>query len=247
MGNFGQNPGQTSSGDRLRQFCPYCGTKLDVGARFCKHCGESVETKIDVGSKTQQKNRVEPNPSQRKAVYEGYLHKCPSCGQILESFVSHCPTCGYEIRGTKSATAVREFELKLQDITERQMPAFEEKKSVMKMVFGRDFKNSDDEAIARQNFEDQKNEEKATLIINFSVPNTKEDILEFMILAASNIQNGLYGLLGGKFTGTMQATASARSPVLYQACGVASQLLYGIGDSVIVFFLDKYLIMTKTD
>ncbi len=61
------------------------------------------------------------------------------------------------------------------------------------------------------------------------------------------IQNGLYGLLGGKFTGTMQATASAKSPVLYQACGVASQLLYGIGDSIIVFFMDKYLIMKKTD
>lgn len=61
------------------------------------------------------------------------------------------------------------------------------------------------------------------------------------------IQNGLYVLLGGNFSGMMQATASARSPVLYQTCGVASQLIYGIGDSVIVFFMDKYLIMKKTD
>lgn len=29
--------------------------------------------------------------------------------------------------------------------------------------------------------------EKASLIINFAVPNSKEDIMEFMILAASNI------------------------------------------------------------
>ncbi|MCD7956085.1 MAG: hypothetical protein LUG93_10135 [Lachnospiraceae bacterium] len=61
------------------------------------------------------------------------------------------------------------------------------------------------------------------------------------------IQNGLYVLLGGNFAGTIQATASAKSPVLYQTCGVASQLIYGIGDSVIVFFMDKYLIMKKTD
>ncbi|MCD7956558.1 MAG: hypothetical protein LUG93_12620 [Lachnospiraceae bacterium] len=60
------------------------------------------------------------------------------------------------------------------------------------------------------------------------------------------IQNGLYVLLGGEFSGMIQATASARSAVLYQACGVASQLIYGIGDSVIVFFMDKYLIMKKT-
>ena len=42
-----------------------------------------------------------------------------------------------------------------------------------------------EEALKR--FESQKNREKASLIINFSVPNTKEDIMEFMILAASNI------------------------------------------------------------
>lgn len=61
------------------------------------------------------------------------------------------------------------------------------------------------------------------------------------------LQNGLYVLLGGTFAGTIQATASAQSQVLYQACGVTSQLLYGIGDAVIVFFMDKYLIMKKTD
>ena len=67
------------------------------------------------------------------------------------------------------------------------MPAFEEKKSVMKMVFGKDFKEEDEAEEALKRFESQKNREKASLIINFSVPNTKEDIMEFMILAASNI------------------------------------------------------------
>lgn len=61
------------------------------------------------------------------------------------------------------------------------------------------------------------------------------------------LQNGLYVLLGGDFAGATQATASARSPVLYQTCGVASQLIYGIGDAVVVFFMDKYLIMRKTN
>lgn len=59
------------------------------------------------------------------------------------------------------------------------------------------------------------------------------------------LQNGLYVLFGGDFLDEAQSTASALSPVLYQVCGVASQLLYGIGDAVIVFFMDKYLIMKR--
>ncbi|MCD8382185.1 MAG: hypothetical protein LUC30_04615 [Clostridiales bacterium] len=61
------------------------------------------------------------------------------------------------------------------------------------------------------------------------------------------MQNGLYVLLGGSFSGSAQATASAQSPVLYQTCGVVSQLIYGIGDAVIVFLMDKYLIMRRTN
>ena len=57
----------------------------------------------------------------------------------------------------------------------------------MKMVFGKDFKEEDEAKEALRRFEHQKDEEKASLIINFSVPNSKEDIMEFMILAASNI------------------------------------------------------------
>lgn len=57
----------------------------------------------------------------------------------------------------------------------------------MKMVFGKDFKGSDEAEEALERFESQKSHEKASLIINFAVPNSKEDIMEFMILAASNI------------------------------------------------------------
>ncbi len=59
------------------------------------------------------------------------------------------------------------------------------------------------------------------------------------------LQNGLYTLLGGSFESNIQATSAALSPVLYQTCGVASQMIYGIGDAVIIFFMDKYLIMKK--
>ena len=169
------------------QFCPYCGTKSDDGARFCKNCGEAVANNAQEPQKPKCEKRIEENPTERKTVYEGYVHKCPMCGEVLEAFLTVCPACGHEIRDVKSSTSVREFALKLEAISAQKMPTFEEKKSVMKMVFGKDFKEEDEAKEALRRFEHQKDEEKASLIINFSVPNSKEDIMEFMILAASNI------------------------------------------------------------
>lgn len=169
------------------QFCPYCGTKLDDGARFCKNCGEAVVNHTQVPQQPKCEQRVEGNPTERKIVYEGYIHKCPRCGEVLEAFLTVCPACGHEVRDVKSSTSVREFALKLEAISAQKMPTFEEKKSVMKMVFGKDFKEEDEAKEALRRFESQKDDEKASLIINFSVPNSKEDIMEFIILAASNI------------------------------------------------------------
>ena len=69
----------------------------------------------------------------------------------------------------------------MERISAQKMPAFEEKKSVMKMVFGKDFKEEDEAEEALKRFESQKNREKASLIINFSVPNTKEDTMNSIV------------------------------------------------------------------
>ena len=188
MAAFGDEKHQAESTDQKeRCFCPYCGTKLDKGARFCKNCGEVVVGNAQGSRKARREEPLAGNPKERTTVYEGYIHKCPSCGETLEAFLTVCPTCGHEIRDVRSSTSVRELALKLERISAQKMPAFEEKKSVMKMVFGKDFKEEDEAEEALKRFESQKNREKASLIINFSVPNTKEDIMEFMILAASNI------------------------------------------------------------
>ena len=42
---------QNSSGKKM-MFCPYCGTKLDDGARFCKNCGVAVLGKNDKSLKS---------------------------------------------------------------------------------------------------------------------------------------------------------------------------------------------------
>ena len=94
---------------------------------------------------------------------------------------------GFEIIGKESSNSIKELAFKLEKIDSKVMPEFKEDKSVIKKIFGKDFNEKDTEEEARENFEEQKREQKANTIINYSVPNTKEDIFEFMILACSNI------------------------------------------------------------
>lgn len=96
------------------------------------------------------------------------------------------------MRDTQPARAVQEFAIKLERIEAQKAPIVEEKRSIMKMILGKDFNDEDKAEDMRQEFENQKKREKANLIVNFSIPNTKEDIMDFMLLASSNI-NPKYG------------------------------------------------------
>lgn len=116
-------------------FCISCGQKLDKSAKFCANCGKAVGTP--------QNETVE----ERKIVYQGEIHKCPNCGEILSPLAVICPSCGYEIRGNKASDSVKEFAMRLADV--------------------------------------ENNQQKIIIIQSFPIPNNKEDILEFLILAAS--------------------------------------------------------------
>ena len=113
-------------------YCDNCGNELLESSKFCPECGQTVKAK----------------ESERKISYEGEIHKCPSCGEVLSAFAVNCPSCGYEIRGGKASSSAREFAARLVDTAN--------------------------------------DEQKVTLIQSFPIPNNKEDILEFMIVASTN-------------------------------------------------------------
>lgn len=192
------------SGQKL--FCSYCGTQLEKNAKFCMNCGkptekittynsENIEEKqaVSVNIKNEQSNSEKFIPrtyTERQTVYEGNIHKCPNCGEILKSFVTNCPCCGHEIRGNSS---VQEFASKLEQIESQR-----EKKrtSFRQALLGNNITKTD--------------EQKINLIRSFSIPNTKEDIFEFMILASSNIDMHIYGLGDkGIMTETQRAVSDA--------------------------------------
>lgn len=123
-------------------FCSNCGQPIANGAKFCSNCG----TPVDTSSANTQ--------SQRKTVYDGVMHKCPHCGEILNSFTSICPACGYELRGTAATTSVEKLYKNIQAA------------------------KSDSEVVR--------------LVKMFPIPNSREDILEFMVLASSNFNEDYY-------------------------------------------------------
>lgn len=177
------------------KFCVNCGEKLKDGAKFCFGCGSPVSVikqeiseqehkveepkkdtttveKLDDSEDTSAMTRVEEEElTERKVVYEGKIHKCPNCGEVLGSFQATCPACGYEVRDAKNSYSVREFAAKLEEIEHsRSSKGFGIKKMLQD-----------------QNEVNETDQKKINLIRSYVIPNTKEDLLEFLILASSNI------------------------------------------------------------
>lgn len=164
-------------------FCTKCGKELSADARFCSNCGAPTAGNT-AGS------------TQRKTEYEGTIHKCPNCGEIVDAFKLNCPACGYEFRDSKTTNSVQELAAKLEFIEQQRPP----KKA---HTFKDEFLNT----YGKFSRED---EQKINLIRNFAIPNTKEDILEFMILASSNIDMKLYGTgANADETGALRAISDA--------------------------------------
>lgn len=145
-------------------FCINCGQELPDDARFCQKCGCAVSDD-------------NTGYAQRKQEFAGKLYKCPNCGEVLKAFELNCPACGYELRGARASSAVREFALKLEAIESKR--EYEKPRGFFAA------------AGAYQRLS-KTDEEKISLIKSFSVPNTKEDMLEFMILATSNMNMRTY-------------------------------------------------------
>ena len=102
----------------------------------------------------------------------GDSKKCPSCGAPVQSFSTQCSDCGHEFNNLKANSQVSQLAIDLNKI-EKDMTDYTRKEN----------NYSSTDWVQNSELEDRINEKKASLINSFPIPNTKEDILEFLTLS----------------------------------------------------------------
>lgn len=132
---------------------------------FCSNCGLQLENSSLFCSKCGSEVGVIANSKSNHI----NTH-CPCCGRLLSAVAVTCP-CGYEIQGKRASSTIQDFLRRLDEIDKQKVPKWKE--------FARYMNNS----------VSVRAERKAEFIKNFAVPNTKEDIIEFLLLALPNIDN----------------------------------------------------------
>ena len=166
-------------------FCVNCGKELVDGAAFCAFCG----TKAGVAAPAQTPppvpqepvSQMQPN-TQRQQEYVGKIFKCPNCGEVISQSAVRCPSCGYEISGKEANATVRRFS--------EQLMALEAQRGQEKTNIGATIANAFFNPGA--NFRGSKVDSQIiSLIKSFPIPNTIDEITEFMYLAVGNIDVNL--------------------------------------------------------
>jgi len=139
-----------------------------------------LDGKIALMKKEQAKQIVPPlqqtQISENKSNKEGDIKKCPACGAHVHSFVSKCGDCGHEFRNIEAVSSIKALHLELQkgEEDERNKP-----RSWVEKMDG-------ELAVAKAVANRQK-----SIIASFPVPNTKEDLLEFLSIANSEASKKL--------------------------------------------------------
>lgn len=107
------------------------------------------------------------------------VRKCPNCGAVISGIEVVCPECGYKLTG-KAINSTRELADKINAI----MTSNEEQYT--KIVTTKDEKGNE-----HTNNLGEENRRKAInqLIRSFPIPNTEEDLLEFLMTMSSDVKS----------------------------------------------------------
>lgn len=148
-------------------FCSNCGERLNAGAKFCHICGAKVGHTVQVDIPPVSS----PTNTQRQQEYVGKVYKCPNCGSVITQTTAVCPDCGMRLSGVSALSSVRDFNQQLMAIEAGR------KKSKFMDLYTQSANPADTQ--------------KLTLIRNYPIPNTVEDVREFVLLAIANIDTKL--------------------------------------------------------
>ena len=156
----------SSATETKGNWCAKCGRRLNAETRYCPSCGEPT---AQVKLSPPQGMPVVPQDSSslngRRQAYVGAIQKCPNCGGPVDATDAVCDSCGFHIIGRDACDSVRAFHLELAEI---------ERTRKRRGVFSTEILDATDKRII-------------TLVNTFPIPNTIEDISDFMFMAVHNI------------------------------------------------------------
>ena len=142
-------------------FCGNCGKQLAEEAKFCFECGAKVYAP-----------NIDNDKTKRSQEYVGTILKCPHCAAVITEMTALCPDCGLPITKKEAVSSVQAFHNRLM--------ALEKNRKGKVGGIGAAYRKVD-----------PVDTEKLTMIRNYPIPNSIDDIAEFMMLAISNIDVSL--------------------------------------------------------
>lgn len=115
-----------------------------------------------------------------KSDKHGVVKKCPNCGEVIQTFQGTCPACGYVFEGIEANSSAKRLAQLIEDAQNRHNENLKKIRStpntregVLDKLHSHDSREIDE----RFRFDD----EVGSIIRNFPVPNTKADLMEFIL------------------------------------------------------------------
>jgi len=191
------------------------------------------ELEMVLEARLYEKNRssqqtVNPPPVTATSNKHGDVQKCPACGASIRAFLAQCDDCGHEFNNVEANATARTMFIQLQEL-EAEAPVFSkrERKSFT-WDKSRSFIDNIIEAtsviwsslpepkLAKEEREKKQLIElaakQAAFIRHYPIPNTKNDILEFLTLSVPHARaaNKIQVSLTAKATAERQLTKAWR-------------------------------------
>ncbi len=133
------------------------------------------ELEIVLAAKLYEKQQsIDTMPKSEKL---GGVKKCPACGSEVQSFQINCVACNHEFNNIDANVSIQKLFILLNECEKERGNQEFSVGSALGNIFARAYEIGGGDKVI---------EKKKSIISGFPIPNTREDILEFLALAMPN-------------------------------------------------------------
>ena len=198
-----------------------------------------VELEIYINSILQKRRKEKED--QKNAEFDAIEKKkkeaigkvCPNCGKQVHSLSLNC-SCGFEFQQEKRQSAIESFFEKYSNL---QLTEEELKVATID--------NGEAHTIHTITAEKLKNRKQIDFINSFPVPNTKEDIMEFLAMAAprTTLKGGMFGTMLGRIKIILFAVIIVVIIAAIYALIAGEDVTVAVGFSVASLIMPAFLLL----